>query len=125
MASWGDVERELKRRNNDFDSVRLEAMRAVEKISGRPLVVYAADFINPQKVQASRGEVNIDVSLFALPISLPLFWYFMPPYVFYWGENIKRIDRRQNAGKFILIGIILTVLLSVASNYVYDSLRPR
>ncbi|OGO13585.1 MAG: hypothetical protein A2Y93_17555 [Chloroflexi bacterium RBG_13_68_17] len=52
--------KEIERRNNDFDGVRRERIRAVEALTGRPLIVYASAFLNRGKVQASGGEVGID-----------------------------------------------------------------
>ena len=51
---------EIERRENDFDGVRRERIRAVEAITNRPLVIYATAFLNRVKVQASGGEVGID-----------------------------------------------------------------
>jgi uncharacterized membrane protein YwzB len=80
----------------------------------------------PETQLSSKEKVFTYGSLFifvAILIGIPLSWYFLPPYVFYWGENMKLVDRRQNAGKFILIGILFTILLSIASNFVYDLLK--
>jgi hypothetical protein len=78
-----------------------------------------------QKMESKRNKyfVFTGIILILIPILLPFMMYFRPPYVFYWGENINVIDKRENAGKFILVGIVLAVLLSIFSNYIYDALK--
>lgn len=46
----------------DFDTFRREKYAAVEKITGRPLIIYATDFLNKDKVNACRGDVEIDLT---------------------------------------------------------------
>ncbi len=60
MPGLKDTIEEIERRGNDFDGVRRERIRAVEQITGRPLVMYVTAFLNRGKVQASGGEVGID-----------------------------------------------------------------
>ncbi len=67
MASWDEVRRELSQRRTpqggtDFDGFRREKYGVVERVTGRPLVVYASDFLNRAKVAACGGEVEIDLS---------------------------------------------------------------
>lgn len=68
MASWNEVRLELERRKKtpqnttDFDGFRREKYKAVEQITGRPLIVYATDFLNKAKVAACRGDVEIDLT---------------------------------------------------------------
>ncbi len=66
MASWDVVRQELQRRRTpqgavDCDGFRREKYRNLEAITGRPLVVYASDFLNRGKVLACAGEVEIDL----------------------------------------------------------------
>lgn len=66
-ASWNQVRKELEGRVTpqgglDCDGVRREKYAAVEKLTGRPLIVYATDFLNRSKVTASGGDVEIDPS---------------------------------------------------------------
>jgi len=67
VASWDEVRRELLERrippNNtiDFDGLRREKYARVEAITGRPLVVYASDFLNRGKLAACGGDVEIDL----------------------------------------------------------------
>jgi len=60
MPSWIETKQEITRRNNDYDGVRRERIRAVEALTGRPLIVYATAFLSRDKVQTSSGEVVID-----------------------------------------------------------------
>jgi ATP-dependent protease ClpP protease subunit len=68
MASWNAVRIELEKRPKaqngatDHDSFRREKYKAVEKITGRPLVVYATDFLNKDKVALCKGDVEIDLT---------------------------------------------------------------
>jgi hypothetical protein len=56
-------------------------------------------------------------------VLIPLLAFFYPPYVFYWSDGMKRVDRRRSIGNFILIVVILGIVLSVISNFVYDVIR--
>lgn len=60
MPSWIATKAEIKNKNNNYDQVRSERIKAVEAITGRPLIIYAADFLNHEKVQHCGGEVSID-----------------------------------------------------------------
>jgi ATP-dependent protease ClpP protease subunit len=60
MQTWVEVVQEIRQRNGDNDAVRRESIRKVEEITGRPLIIYATDFMNVEKVQASGSEVSID-----------------------------------------------------------------
>ncbi len=68
MASWNAVRLELEKRPKlpngtpDFDAFRREKYVAVEKVTGRPLIVYATDFLNKDKLKASGGDVEIDLT---------------------------------------------------------------
>lgn len=66
--SWNAVRIELGQRKKlpsggiDHDGFRRESYAAVEKVTGRPLIVYATDFLNKDKVAAAKGDVEIDLS---------------------------------------------------------------
>jgi hypothetical protein len=60
MPSWIATKQEIQNRNNDFDGVRRDRIASVEKITGRPLIVYAVDFFNGKKIAACNGEISID-----------------------------------------------------------------
>jgi hypothetical protein len=68
MPSWNAVRAELEKRPKlpnghiDFDTFRREKYAAVEKLTGRPFVIYATDFLNKDKVNACRGDVEIDLT---------------------------------------------------------------
>lgn len=60
MPTWIQTKAEIDKRKGDYDGVRRERIAAIEKITGRPLVIYATAFLHRAKVQASGGEVSID-----------------------------------------------------------------
>ena len=60
MPAWSATKEAIARRNNDYDGIRRERIRAVEEISGRPLIIYATAFLERNKVAASQGEIGID-----------------------------------------------------------------
>ncbi|MBU2578489.1 hypothetical protein KKA69_06755 [Patescibacteria group bacterium] len=60
MPSWSKTKEAIANRNNDYDGIRRERIRAVEEISGRPLIIYATAFLERSKVVFSQGEVGID-----------------------------------------------------------------
>jgi Serine dehydrogenase proteinase len=68
MASWNAVRLELEKRPKlpngsiDYDKFRREKYAAVEKITSRPLLVYATDFLNKDKVAACKGDVEINLT---------------------------------------------------------------
>jgi len=68
MASWNALRIELDQRKKlssgppDFDAFRREKYAELEKINGRPLIVYATDFLNKGKVNAVKGDVEIDLA---------------------------------------------------------------
>lgn len=54
MSSWNSIVEEIKTLNqaDAIDVVRRRKMKAVQEITGRPLIVYAADFIAPNPIKA-------------------------------------------------------------------------
>jgi len=54
MSSWDSIQDEIVSQNRPdaIDFVRRQKMKAVQKITGRPLVVYASDFITPNPLKA-------------------------------------------------------------------------
>jgi len=60
MPAWSATKEAIERRNNDYDGIRRERIRAVEEISGRPLIIYATAFLERGKVAVSQGEIGID-----------------------------------------------------------------
>jgi len=66
MPTWNDVRLELDRTrlpngNIDFDTVRRGKIRELAVHTGRPLLVYASDFLNQPKLQLVGQEVNLDL----------------------------------------------------------------
>ena len=66
MSSWNSVLEEIVGLNQPeaFDIVRRKKMKAVQEITGRPLIVYATDFItpNPSKAQAAGNLMSISLA---------------------------------------------------------------
>jgi hypothetical protein len=60
LPTWIETKAEIDRQKGDYDGVRRERIASVEKITGRPLIIYATAFLERDKVQASGGEVGID-----------------------------------------------------------------
>jgi len=71
MNTWNEVLKEVQARKItspegkeifDVDGVRREKMKAVYNYTKRPMIVYAADFLNTGKVQALGSEIYLDWS---------------------------------------------------------------
>ncbi len=65
--SWQSTKKDLNlcRHDNgaiDYDRYRRQKLAAVEKYTKIPLLVYATDFLNADKVKACQGQVDIDLS---------------------------------------------------------------
>jgi hypothetical protein len=55
---------------------------------------------------------------FGALLGLGLFWvYFFPFYNFLWGDYVKVYEKKKAIGKFIIGGIILTLVISMIANY--------
>src|SRR5258708_19327209 len=67
MPSWNESSAEqlnwkLPNGQTDFDGYRRSKYKALADHTGRPLIVYATDFLNRAKVQAAGGDVSIDLT---------------------------------------------------------------
>jgi hypothetical protein len=66
MSSWNSILKEIVglNRPDAFDVVRREKMKAVQKVTGQPLIIYAADFIapNPFKAQVAGNLMSISLA---------------------------------------------------------------
>lgn len=61
------------------------------------------------------------IIVFLMMIRRPIAkWY--PHYTFYWGDNIKRYDRKIATIRFVSIGIVFTIIIGIAVNYLSDRL---
>lgn len=65
--TWQSTKEDLnvcrnKTGNIDFDRYRRSKLKAVEKHTRIPLVVYATDFLNADKVRNCQGQVDIDLN---------------------------------------------------------------
>jgi hypothetical protein len=65
MSSWNSIQNEIvdQNRPDAIDFVRRQKMKAVQKITGRPLVVYASDFITPNPLKAQFAGNAMIISL--------------------------------------------------------------
>jgi hypothetical protein len=66
-ASYQSIEKELKNHltpqgNPDWDFLRRKKLRELETYTGRPVVLYAADFLNTEKAKQVGAEIQIDFS---------------------------------------------------------------
>jgi len=67
VSTWLEIRQEILSRplpkgGYDLDTVRRSKMDLLSQYTGRPLIVYAVDFLNQQKVQAAGSDINIDWS---------------------------------------------------------------
>ncbi len=66
MSSWNSILEEIVglNRPDAVDVVRREKMKAVQEVTGQPLIIYAADFIapNPFKAQVAGNLMSISLA---------------------------------------------------------------
>jgi hypothetical protein len=66
-SSWNETKADLEKwpklgdSRTDYDGFRRQKYRDLADFTGRPLIVYATDFLNKDKVQAAKGDVSIDL----------------------------------------------------------------
>jgi hypothetical protein len=62
----------------------------------------------------------MSVILIPIGISIILFlWeYFFPPYNLCWGEYVNFKKEREKRGKFIIVGVLFTLIISIVGNYI-------
>lgn len=51
--------------------------------------------------------------------------YLFPKNEIAFGENVKQDHRLKKFRNFLLVGIILTIILNLSSNYIYDFIKQR
>lgn len=66
QITWASTKAELNVRRNpsggiDFDGARKQKLRSIEKYTHRPVIVYATDFLNSEKVAQSKGDVGVSL----------------------------------------------------------------
>ncbi|OGW88720.1 MAG: hypothetical protein A3A73_01670 [Omnitrophica bacterium RIFCSPLOWO2_01_FULL_50_24] len=66
-VSWQDIQKEIQTSKSPedpggFDTVRRGSYKLVEKVTGRPLLVYATAFHNPIKARVASPFLTIDIS---------------------------------------------------------------
>ena len=103
-------------------------------------LVYIEQQWNSNKID-NVGQLVIDLykmgnkNYFAIPIwitflpflllipLLPLnglIYYLFPLYNFYWGDYVRIYDRKKNIKNIIWIGVVLAIIVSVFSSFLYD-----
>lgn len=60
MATWQEIATEIG--NTNADIVRRAKLAALHEITGRPVILYAVDMFNRQKIQNTGGDISIDLS---------------------------------------------------------------
>lgn len=60
MATWQEISNQINASNPD--TVRRERIHALSEITGRPVILYAVEMFNRQKVKAAQGDIVIDLS---------------------------------------------------------------
>lgn len=88
----------------------VEALLAIEKVKADPSIGTA------QILHEPTAFIPFAILVF-LMLGVIIWWFFFPIYNFYWGDYIKIFDRKQSIGKFILVGIFISIVISVFSNY--------
>ena len=65
MSSWNSILDEIVslRRADSFDIVRRQKLKALQEITGRPLIIYATDFITPNPLKAQFTASFMSISL--------------------------------------------------------------
>jgi ClpP class serine protease len=65
MSSWNSIQEEIVNlgRTDAYDIVRRQKMKAVQEITGQPLIVYAVDFITPNPFKAQIAGNLMSISL--------------------------------------------------------------
>jgi hypothetical protein len=66
MGNWNSISAEIQAQNNKpeaYDIVRRQKLDAVQQITGRPLLIYAADFITPHPAKAQFASNLMSISL--------------------------------------------------------------
>jgi len=53
-----------------------------------------------------------------LPMFSSIYAYFAPPYNFLWGDSVTAYEKQRSRGRFLLVGIFLTIVLGVVTNWV-------
>jgi hypothetical protein len=103
-------------------STAKEELQRVEADWKRGLVKDPTDaMIRIERIRLASNEHATDtwptlfpLSLFVgLPFLGYVYVYFAPPYNFLWGDYIVLYEKRRSKGRFLLIGIVLTLLLVV------------
>lgn len=86
--------------------------------------IYRTDLLNAEKAQSlDKFPYPAMWLIFSLVIFFP--WLkkiknIYPLYTFYWGDKIKRYDRRISILKFSFTAIFMAVIIGIFTNFLYD-----
>lgn len=76
--------------------------------------------IQSQNVLDRNVLMHMLIPIVGMPILLfglsPLLSYVLPPYNFLWGEYQRDYEKRNSRVRFVLVGVILTVVLAILAN---------
>ena len=118
--SFGSIKQQAKIAAAELQTVETDWHRGAVK---DPVdVIIRIEKIRLSKDEGAAPELLWMISPFGLLVTFPLlgyvYVYFSPPYNFLWGDRIAIYEKRRSRGRFLLIGIALTILLGVVANFV-------
>lgn len=92
--------------------------------------------IERSKIQRDSPNLGINlrkwnlffIAIFIVAMGLTIFGermlrFMVPPYNFLWGDYVKVYESRKTKRNFIIVVVMLSLILSVAANYLYDLLK--
>lgn len=67
MANWLEIEQQMNKQmttsgGNGVDIVRREKLKKLSEVTTRSLLLYGVEMFNPQKINATRGDISIDLT---------------------------------------------------------------
>lgn len=62
MATWQEIEKEIKGSNGNVDSVRRKKLKNLFNITKRPVLLYGVEMFDPGKINAIQGNIVIDLT---------------------------------------------------------------
>lgn len=68
--------------------------------------------------ETNKWFIFIMVGVLALSGLAIFWWYYFPFYNFLWGDYVKVYERKKSVGKFIVIGVLSSIIISVVANYI-------
>jgi hypothetical protein len=118
-ASFGPTGNRAKATRAELDKIETEWKRGAIKDTTEALIR-----IEKFKLEREAGiadalwAMSPFVLLFALVLLGYVYVYFSPPYNFLWGDYISVYEKRRSRGRFLLVGVLLTITLGIAVNFI-------